>query len=156
MKLTKTLWAVLLALGLSFTSCSDDADDDNTTEPVVAALSNEIQVDIDGENWRGNISSVARSGGLTQLNAVKANSNISIQIFLPTDSINSFNIPTSIVTVAVTRGSNVLSNSPAGNLLLSTNDSTSIKGTFNCSVTRFAANADTLVLTNGEFNFTFQ
>jgi len=154
MKLTKTLLASLLAIFFAITSCSDDSLDDGADEPIVQPLSNGIQVDIDGETWRGTISSVAFSGSLTTLNAVKANSNISIQVFLPKDSVNTFNIPTSIVTVSVRRNSNVLSNSSMGTLALSANDSTAINGSFNCDVTSFSSN-DTLILTNGLIDYDF-
>lgn len=145
----------LLATGLLFSSCSDDDQDDNViNDPSAAALNNEVAVTIDGEYWRGSIGSVSRTGALTTINANKAGSNIQLQIFLPTDSVNSFNIPTSIVTVAVKRNNSTLSNSPTGSMLLSSNDTISIKGTFNCSVTSFSSN-DTLVLTNGEFDWKY-
>lgn len=145
--------AALLAISFALSSCGDDSDD-AAQEPTVQPLSNEVQVDIDGETWRGTISSVANTGSLTTINAVKANSNISIQVFLPRDSVNTFNIPTSIVTVSVRRNSNVLSNSSMGTLALSANDSIAINGTFNCNVTSFSSN-DTLVLSNGEFDYQF-
>ncbi len=154
MKLTKTFLASLLAISFALSSCGDDSTDDATNNPSTQELKNGIQVDIDGETWRGSISSVSTSGTLTTLNAIKANSNISLQVFLPKDSVNTFNIPTSIVTVSVRRNSNVLSNSSVGTMVLADNDSTAINGTFNCDVTSFSS-SDTLVLTNGVIKYDF-
>jgi hypothetical protein len=83
-----------------------------------------------------------------------AGSNIQVQIFIPTDSVNSFNIPTSLATVIVRRNSSILSDSPTGTMLLSSNDSISMSGTFNCSVTSFSSN-DTLILTKGAFEYSY-
>jgi hypothetical protein len=154
MKLSKTLWAVFLASGLAFTSCSDDADDNSTAEPTAQPLSNEIEVEIDGVAWRGDINQVIKTSLVTQINAIKANSNISLQIFIPRDSVNTFNIPTSIVTVAVRRNNSVLSDNPVGSMVLSTNDSIGVRGSFSCYATSFSSN-DTLVLTKGKIDYTF-
>tara|TARA_R110002050_G_scaffold286087_1_gene436052 strand:+ start:6051 stop:6518 length:468 start_codon:yes stop_codon:yes gene_type:complete len=155
MKLSKTLWAIFLASGLVFTSCSDDdADDSSTNEPTVQPLENGIEVEIDGVSWRGDINQVIETPLVTQLNAIKANSNYSLQIFIPRDSINTFNIPTSVVTVALRRNTKILSDNPVGTMLLTTNDSTAIKGSFSCYATSFSS-GDTLVLTNGLIDYTF-
>jgi hypothetical protein len=154
MKSIKTLWALFFALGLVFTSCSDDDANDDSTNPVVEPLVNEISVDIDGVNWRGTIGSFTKDIVSTELSASKAGSNIQVKIFIPTDSVNSFNIPISLATVAVKRNNSTLSDSPTGTMLLSSNDSISISGTFNCSVTSFSSN-DTLVLTNGAFEYSY-
>ena len=154
MKSIKTLWALFFALGLVFTSCSDDDASDDATNPVVAPLVNEISVEIDGVLWRGAIGTVTREAVATELIASKAGSNIQVQIFIPTDSVNSFNIPTSLATIIVRRNNSILSDSPTGTMLLSRNDSIDISGTFNCSVTSFSSN-DTLILTKGAFEYSY-
>ncbi len=83
MKSIKTLWALFFALGLVFTSCSDDDASDDATNPVVAPLVNEISVEIDGVLWRGAIGTVTREAVATELIASKAGSNIQVQISFP-------------------------------------------------------------------------
>lgn len=150
-KLTKLSFqmALMLAGALFFTACSDDEDDNDQNNEEQEK--NELSVQINGEAWTGDIGSVANTGLGRQINANNDEGTM-IQLFFPPDTLGSFELTnTGDVAVSFNNGTATWSIAESGEFVLTENGS-SIAGTFDAVLTS-PQNSDTLVLSEGEFNW---
>lgn len=129
-------------------ACEKDDDDGQSN------ISDSIEVSIDGNLWKANITSWASSGGTFQLNSEQLSDGSWMQIFFPEDTTGIFNASDKVVTVSYETGGTRYSKNISGTVNLKRNDAEEISGTFNLKIGSFF-NSDTLDFTGGSFLYRF-
>ncbi len=139
-------WMLFVVLGVSV-SCSKD--EDNNPQSATADLT----VTIDGQTWSGNITELTQGNTVTLTATSGATS--SLQLLMPTDTVGTFDL-SDIVPVGIQympSFGQVFNDMQSGTFVITQNSSTQRSGTFNAVIASTTNPGNTVVMTNGVFNF---